>query len=139
MPTEIRLLTRDDQQFLEAAGERVFDHPVRPSLAQEFHSDPRHHIVGAVDSGALVGFVTAVDYVHPDKPREMWVNEVGVAESHRGQGIGKRMLDVMFDHARKLGCSVAWVLTEDDNRIAQKMYSSAGGVSRSVVYFEFSL
>ena len=29
-----------------------------------------------MDGVALVGFVSAVDYVHPDKRPQLWINEV---------------------------------------------------------------
>ena len=58
-----------------------------------------------------MGFASGVDYIHPDKPREFWINEVGVAPSHRDRGLGKAVLRTLLDHARALGCREAWVLT----------------------------
>jgi ribosomal protein S18 acetylase RimI-like enzyme len=136
-PVEIRILGPSDTALLLSCS--VFDNPALPALTVEFVVDPRHHIAAAIEGGAVVGFVSAVHYVHPDKPSELWINEVGVAESHRGRGIAKQLLVAMFEHAGKLGCSEAWVLTEEDNPVAQRLYSSVGGTDRKVVYFTFPI
>ena len=46
--------------------------------------------VVADDDGALAGFVTG--YRLPDRPDVLFVWQVGVAASHRGQGLATRML-----------------------------------------------
>lgn len=58
-----------------------------------------------------MGFISAVHYVHPNKPVELWLNEVG----YQGQGIGCEMMRAMLEHGRKLGCVNAWVLTNREN------------------------
>ena len=136
---EIRILGSADAQLLRACTEDVFDNPVSPELAAEFLADSRHHIAAAIVNGTLVGFISAVHYVHPDKSPELWINEVGVSELQRGRGIGKRLLEAMLEHGKTLGCAEAWVLTEEDNEIAQRVYRSAGGTDRKIVYFTFPL
>lgn len=136
---EVRILGETDAALLGACPDGIFDNPIAGELAAEFLRDPRHHIAAAIAEGALVGFVSAVHYVHPDKPPELWINEVSVAELHRGQGIAKRMLSAMLAHGRALGCVEAWVLTEEDNAAARNLYGSAEGASRNVVYFTFPL
>ena len=61
----------------------------RSPWTAEFLADSRHHLAVAVDEGRVVGMASAVHYVHPDKPPELWINEVGVAPTHRGLGIGR--------------------------------------------------
>src|SRR5207249_3303959 len=65
---EIRILGRGDEMLLSTAAAGVFDHPVEARRCAEFLNDPRHHIAAAVDGGRVVGFASAVHYVHPDKP-----------------------------------------------------------------------
>lgn len=131
-----------DLPRLARVAEGVFDDPLDSDAAREFLADPRHHLVVAVDGGVVVGFVSAVHYVHPDKPRpELWINEVGVAPTHQGQGIGKAMLGEMLALGKELGCSEAWVLTDRDNAAAMRLYASAGGqeAPQDAVMFEFDL
>ncbi len=137
----IRLLSADDLPLLESAPDDVFDHAVDPRWAREFLDDPRHHFVAAFDGDRLVGFASAVHYVHPDKPPELWINEVGVAEHHQNRGIGRRLLATLFDHAATLGCAEAWVATEKQNGPARRLYEVAGGRESTdeLVMFSFDL
>ncbi len=124
---DIRLLTSEDRAVLETVADEVFDEPVDPDLALEFLGDPRHHICVAIDEGIVVGFASAVHYVHPDKPAELWINEVGVAPTFQRQGLAKALLRKLLSHARSLGCKEAWVLTDEANAPARALYASAGG------------
>ena len=83
---------------------------------------------------------SAVHYVHPDKPPDLWINEVGVASSHRGRGIGQALLATLFEHGRALGCAEAWVLTDEENAAARRLYARAGGREEAQpVYVTFAL
>jgi len=124
---EFRLADPRDAGTLLAAADDVFDHPVDAALAAEFLADPRHHLAIAIDDGRIVGMASGVHYIHPDKAPELWVNEVGVAASYRGRGIGRRVLGALLDHGRALGCREAWLLTDDANAAARRMYAAAGG------------
>lgn len=124
---ECRLANQQDAAALAGAAADVFDDSVDAALTAEFLADPRHHLAIAIDEGRIVGMASGVHYVHPDKAPELWVNEVGVAPSHRGRGIGRRVLGVLLDHGRSLGCGEAWLLTEGDNAAARRMYAAVGG------------
>jgi ribosomal protein S18 acetylase RimI-like enzyme len=138
---EIRHLGPDDERVLRNVAVGVFDHEVDPVLASEFLRDPRHHLVVAIEDGSVVGFASGVHYVHPDKPAELWINEVGVAPSHQRRGLGKRLLQAIFARGRDLGCREAWVLTSHANGPAVRLYEAAGGVDMAdpPVMFTFRL
>ena len=137
----IRLLGPNEEAVLAHVDEDVFDNEVDPALAREFLTDPRHHIAVAVDGDRVVGMATAVHYIHPDKPVELWINEVGVATSHRRRGIAKALMHVLFDHGRSLGARSAWLGTERTNIEAMALYTSLGGrePEPDPVFFEFDL
>jgi aminoglycoside 6'-N-acetyltransferase I len=124
---EIRLLGPRDEAALRRVAPDVFDNEVDPRLTAEFLQDPRHHLAVAVEAGTVVGFASAVHYVHPDKPPELWINEVSVAPSHQRHGIGRQLLSALFRVGDSLGCREAWVLTEQSNLVAKRLYQSAGG------------
>lgn len=124
---EIRLLGAGEAGVLGRVADGVFDNAVDPKLSADFLSNPRHHLCAAIDDGIVVGFGSAVHYVHPDKPAQLWINEVGVAESHQKRGIGKAIVWRLVGLAGELGCSEAWVLTEESNAAARALYCSAGG------------
>lgn len=138
---ETRILGPGDEAVLRRVDQGVFDHDVDPALAAEFLHDPRHHLVVALDGETVVGFASGVHYVHPDKPPELWVNEVGVAPSHQRQGIGQRVLRELLELGSSLGCRDAWVLTSPANGAAVRLYESVGGTDMAdpPVMFTFRL
>lgn len=128
MDIAIKLLDACDEAILQSTVPGLFDDELDAARAVEFLRDERHHLVVALENGAVVGFASAVHYVHPDKTApELWINEVGVIESYQRQGIGRRMMLRLFERARELGCQEAWLLTERDNTAAIRLYTSVGG------------
>jgi ribosomal protein S18 acetylase RimI-like enzyme len=128
MSITIRILGPDDGAVLERVALDVFDGPVDTRWSAEFFADPRHHLAVAIEHGVVVAMASALHYVHPDKPPELWMNEVGVAPTHQGRGIGRQVLTALLEHAKKLGCREAWLLTSADNSAARRMYAAAGGL-----------
>jgi len=135
----IKALSTSDLATLLNVADDVFDNPVDEKLAKEFLADPRHHLVAAMDDGVMIGFASAIHYSHPDKPPELWINEVGVASSHQKQGIGKAIMKEMLRLGHELGCKTAWVLTEKENEAANGLYKSAGGMGSDAVMYEFEI
>jgi ribosomal protein S18 acetylase RimI-like enzyme len=127
MGIEIKLLQRGDDKILTNVAAEVFDNAIDPELTREFLEDARHHIAVAIDDGLVVGFASGVHYIHPDKPSELWINEVAVAPTHRRRGLGKAVLRALFEVGRTHHCGVAWVLTDRHNAAAMALYSSLGG------------
>lgn len=134
---EIRLLTLADLAMLDRVDPDVFDHPVEHSLAAEYLAGPDNLLTVAVQAESVVGMASGIVYVHPDKPRQLFINEVGVAESVRRQGVGRRLLQALLTEGRRRGCIEAWVATEENNKPARALYRSLAGnedPDRAVVY-----
>jgi ribosomal protein S18 acetylase RimI-like enzyme len=128
MAIETRILGPHDGHVLDHVAPDVFDDPIDATGTATFLADPRHRLAVAIDDGLVVGFVSAVRYVHPDKARpELWINEVGVAPTHHRRGIARLLLRSVLDEARSDGCSEAWVLTDRTNDAAMRTYASVGG------------
>jgi aminoglycoside 6'-N-acetyltransferase I len=139
MTLEIRILRVGDTDILDHIADGVFDRPVDDALRSEFLRDPRHHLAVGIEDGLVVGFASAVHYVHPDKPPQLRINEVAVAPSHQGKGIAKRILSALMALGRKLGCTEAWVLTDEANTAARALYRSAGGTETAHLMVSFPL
>ena len=73
---KIKELSNLDLHLLLNVADDVFDYPVDQTYTSEFLADPRHHIVVALADDVIIGFASAVHYIHPDKPPELWINEV---------------------------------------------------------------
>jgi len=58
----------------------------------------------------------------------MFFYEIGVAESHRRRGIGKRMIGELKAICRKADVMKMWVPTGRSNEAATRLYASTGAV-----------
>jgi ribosomal protein S18 acetylase RimI-like enzyme len=138
MPITVRLLGPDEASVLDNVDDDVFDRAIDPRLCAEFFADPRHHLVVALDHDLVVGMASGVHYVHPDKPPQLFINEVAVASTHHNQGIGRRLVATLVAHGEAIGCNEAWVLTSPDNEPAKRMYRAAGAIPHEAINVMFS-
>ncbi|MCU0903438.1 MAG: GNAT family N-acetyltransferase [Tabrizicola sp.] len=111
----------------------VFDGPAtaeatRRFLGQPGSADPRNILILAERAGRIVGFASGTVLDHPDKPPSLFVQEVGVNDDARRQGIGRALVQALRAEGRKAGCTTSWVLTDADNGPARALYSGAEGV-----------
>ena len=138
---DIRILGTGDAAVLDRIAPDVFDEPIKPQWVADLLGDGRHHLAVALEEGVVVGMASAVHYVHPDKAPELWINEVGVAAAHQRRGLAGRLLRALFARGRELGCVQAWVLADQSNTVAHRLYVSAGGqaAAEPCVMFEFPL
>ena len=133
-----RMQPGDELDFSEIAPD-VFDEPIHPERLEAYLLEPGHLMLLAFDNGVVVGQCAAVIHRHPDKPTELYVDEVGTASTHLRQGIATRMVEAMFAWGRELGCREAWLGTELDNIEANGLYIKVGGKREKMVYYEFEL
>jgi ribosomal protein S18 acetylase RimI-like enzyme len=124
---EIHLVTAANAALLDRVDDDVFDHAVRPDLVDAFVANPSNLLAVAVEDGIVVGMATGIAYVHPDKPAQLFVNEIGVAARCRRRGLGARLIAALLRRGRELGCDEAWVATEEGNLAARALYASLGG------------
>ena len=124
---EVRFAAAEDAELFDRVAEEVFDEAVDPARLAAYLSTPGHHMIVALDRGTIVGQVAAVAHRHPDKPTELYIDEVGVAAGYRRRGIARRMLAAMLAHGKAIGCEEAWVGTESDNLPAKALYEERRG------------
>jgi len=97
-------------------------------------------MVLALQGDLVVGQCAGVIHCHPDKPTELYVDEVGTASTHRRQGIARAMLDELFRWGRELGCEEAWLGTELDNDAANALYCGYHPIEdEAIQYYLFDL
>ena len=119
------------------AAEALFDDRVDLPATRRFLENDANVLLIAYVDGAPAGFVSGTELVHPEKPTpELFLNELAVDEAHRGRGIGRALVAELWRLAQSRGCRGLWVLTDDDNVAANKVYSATGGkrVGAEVMY-----
>jgi ribosomal protein S18 acetylase RimI-like enzyme len=125
----------------EAEAQRfdaAFDQTVERDLAARYLADERHHLVAAYIDGEPAGVATATEILRPDKPPELFLNELGVIPAFRRRGVAGALMAEIKRLAGEGGCVSIWVLTEEDNEGGVATYRAAGGrrLGRSTVMFE---
>jgi ribosomal protein S18 acetylase RimI-like enzyme len=124
-----------------ARFEDAFDNRVLPDETKRFLEDERHHLLLGYIDDRPAGFVSAVEVFHPDKRSELFLNEVAVIEGARRRGVARALVDELKRIGREHGCVSIWVLTDEDNAAAMRLYRSTGGVwnGEHSVMFEYTL
>lgn len=125
---EICLVTAENAHWLDHVASGVFDHNVDQKYLSEYMENPSNLLLVAREDETVIGMATGIVYVHPDKPRQLFINEVGVDDAWQGKGIGKALVQALCQAGRNLGAHEAWVATEVDNEPARALYRSTGGV-----------
>jgi ribosomal protein S18 acetylase RimI-like enzyme len=139
---EIRKLGPGDEGVLGTVAPGVFDEAVRPDLARRFLATPTYRIFVALDGDLVVGMVTGFTHFHPDKDEEFFVNELGVDDAWRRQGIGERLLRAILAEAKAMGCADAWLGTEHVNGPALALYRkvmTGGDTEEAMSVFTYTL
>jgi GNAT superfamily N-acetyltransferase len=104
------------------------DRPVDRGLAARYLADERHHLLAAYADGEPAGVATATEILRPDKPPELFLNELVVMPSFRRRGVAGSLLTRLEPLAAERGCIPIWVLTEEDN---DGRYGDVPGCGRS--------
>jgi ribosomal protein S18 acetylase RimI-like enzyme len=81
----------------------------------------------ARDTGDAVG--VAVVRVQPSiwsQGREAYLAELYVVPDRRGQGYGRELITEVVRVARERGADYAFVVTSEEDRLAQRLYEAAG-------------
>lgn len=137
---DIRLAAVCDIELLIEVGDQLFDFPVQEKYAHAFFSEDHNMMAIACEARLLenhlqtrvVGFASGFIYGHPDKSPILFVNEVGVLESHQNRKMGRALVRCLLEEAKRNGILEAWVATESTNGSARRAFTAAGGKEHEV-------
>ncbi len=98
-----------------------------PLLAAAFSNDPWCECLPAVLAGTVVGFVLFCRRFKAHTGlRSLWVADLAVVRSRRGQGAGQALLRAVQGRAMKLGATGINLEVWKQNRAALSFYGQAG-------------
>lgn len=139
MPVEIVRVGPGEAALLECVAEDVFDEAIDPGLLSAYLAESGHLLVVAVADGAVVGQARGMVHRHPDRPAELYVDNLGVTPGLQRRGIATRMLDELAGWARDHGCTEGWVATETDNDAARRLYEARGAPGEAMMFYLYEL
>jgi ribosomal-protein-alanine N-acetyltransferase len=118
----IRGTAPEDLDTIAALEASTFSQPwSRQSFADLAATPFAKVLVAANEAGAVLGY--AVVYFASDQSE---LANLAVAVSHRGQGIGRRLLDGAMAEAMAHGATAMFLEVRASNAAAQSLYESAG-------------
>ncbi|MBI5294254.1 MAG: GNAT family N-acetyltransferase [Chloroflexi bacterium] len=136
---EIIQLNESNMDILDHYDEDIFDEKIVPHRLSALVREPSQIMLVAVSEGLVVGQVLAVIHKHPDKPTELYIDDLAVSEKVQRRGIATRLLEELFMIGVQRGCEEVWVATEPENEPAKKFYSSLNLSTRTAEVFEGNL
>lgn len=137
MKTEILRMSPADAGLLDRVAEDVFDDDIDPEKLAAYLATPGHLMVLAVWDGLVVGQARGMIQRHPDKPTELYVDNLGVTPDRQREKIATRLLDELTAWGLENGCEGAWVATETDNAPARALYALRGAEPETFVAYVY--
>lgn len=136
MPIEIIHLSESNMDILNNYDEDIFDEKVDSHRIAAMLKEQSHILLLAVKEGVVIGQVLAAIHRHPDKPTELYIDDLGVSEKYQRRGIATLLVEKLFGIGAERGCEEVWVATEPDNEPAIKFYESLNLKMRQAAVFE---
>jgi len=125
-----------------AAADHMFDDTSHSDAARAFLALDSNYLLIAYEQGEPAGFITGHRLERLDTPHPMMsLYEIGVDERFRGRGNGTDLVRELARLAEAEGFLEMYVLTNEGNPAAMRMYATAGGVrhpDRDIEMFEWS-
>ena len=110
----------------------------REFFAAFLRPSERGELLGAWDGGRLAGYACLYwTYSSTQAEPVVLLNDLFVAEEHRGAGTGLALIEAARAVARERGARRVTWQTALDNRRAQRLYESTG--ARRSAWFEYEL
>ena len=134
-------------ELLKQVGE--VHHVIRPDIfragAQKYNENALRWLIEeverpifvAVDGNTVLGYCFCIhrdlskDSVLTDR-QELYIDDLCVDETHRGQGIAKALYEHACDYARSRGCAFVTLNVWCGNEGARKFYEKMGMTPRSI-------
>lgn len=139
MSIEIKHLGVGDEAVLNHVAVDVFDETIDPKRLTAYLAEANHHMIVAVKNGEVVGQIRAVIHKHPDRPDELYIDNLGITPSLQRQGIATVLFNAILELGKNAGCEDAWLATEQDNHQAKGFYETYGVKPEATVAYFFKL
>ena len=127
MQTTIRRLVPGDEGVASRVAAQFKSVASLSSRARQFLASPANYLIVAELATELAGFVIAYRLDRLDRDRaQLFVYEVGVLPQFQRQGIGTQLMQEIRRLVATEGLMEAFVLTDQANVAAQRLYGGTG-------------
>lgn len=103
----------------------------------DFINDKNNYGFISLEDNKVVGFIYCYSLLRPDGRYMCYVHSVGVLPSYQGKGIGSKLFEYMVNYLEKENKNYKYfLLTSQDNMVAQKLYDKYNDKKCIQVYYE---
>ncbi|MSO59534.1 MAG: GNAT family N-acetyltransferase [Ilumatobacteraceae bacterium] len=141
MSTTITIATEVTDELVQAFAELIPQlsssnpPPSREQLQAIISSDASTIFVAHVD-GHIVGSLTLAVFLIPTAIRA-WIEDVVVAESARGRGVGEALNTAAISEARRQGAITVELTSRPSRESANRLYQRMGFVARDTNVYRY--
>lgn len=115
--------------------EDIFDEPINFDRLTDYVKESSHIMLVALSDGSVIGQLMAVIHRHPDKPTDLYVDELAVAEDYRRRVIATRLMEAVLLMGVERGCEEVWLAVEPENEGAKQFYGTLNlHMSESLIF-----
>jgi len=133
---ELHWIDAENSHLLQNVAAGVFDEAIDPARLAAYLANPANLLCIAMSGGQAVGMVMCVIHLHPDKPTELYLDEIGTGDDWRRQGIARALMLKVFERADDEDIEEIWLGTEPDNTPAIGLYESFGvKPEKALIYY----
>lgn len=122
--------------FYGRSGVTALDREITAMTWSRFFDayEPVHALVAELD-GKLAGiahylFHRSTTAIAPS----CYLQDLFTAQASRGKGVGKALIEAVYEQARRAGCGRVYWQTHESNAAAQRLYDAVGERSGFIVY-----
>jgi GNAT superfamily N-acetyltransferase len=113
----------------------VSDEVTRTTWARFFDAGEPVHALVAERDGRLLGLVHYIFHRNTSMlAPTCYLQDLFTAEGARGQGVGKALIEAVYDRARMAGASRVYWQTHETNVVARRLYDTVADRSGFIVY-----
>jgi GNAT superfamily N-acetyltransferase len=122
--------------FYERVGPTALPETVtRATWARFFDANEPVHALVAETNGALVGLVHYLFHrTTTSISPTCYLNDLFTSAEARGKGVGRALIEAVYDRARRAGSARVYWLTHETNAVARRLYDQISVNSGFIVY-----
>ena len=123
--------------FYERVGPTALPETVtRTTWARFFDpAEPVHALVAEAEGGALVGLVHYLFHRTTTSIAPIcYLNDLFATPETRGTGVGRALIEAVYERARQAGSARVYWLTHETNAVARRLYDRVSRNSGFIVY-----
>ena len=137
LPLSTHWIDASNAHLLDKVAPGTFDHEIDPEKLAKYLDQPINWLAVAIHETQVVGMVMAVILHTPDKPPELFLNEIGTGDDWRRKGIARSLMQKLFKRADHEGIEEIWLGTEPDNDAANGLYQKFKHEREDAVIYYF--